>query len=220
MNISIYDSGETFSNEGHPTMKRAAIYLRVSTKDQTTENQLRELQDCARNAGWEIVAVYEDYGVSGSKGRDQRPEYDRLLKDATRRKFDVVMAWSVDRLGRSLRDLVGFLEELHGLKVDLFLHKQGIDTTTAAGKALFGMMGVFAEFERAMIQDRVKAGLDRAKANGVKLGRPAVSNKMKEAVIAGKANGDSLRKIAKDVGLSLGKVHGIIKEADKKELVV
>jgi len=198
-------------------MKRAAIYLRVSTKDQTTENQHRELQDCAKNAGWEIVAIYEDHGVSGSKGRDQRPEYDRLLKDATRRKFDVVMAWSVDRLGRSLTDLISFLDELHGLDVDLFLHKQGIDTTTAAGKALFGMMGVFAEFERAMIQDRVKAGLDRARANGTTLGRPPVSNKKKLAVLTGKANGDSLRKIAKDVGLSLGKVHGIIKAEQELE---
>jgi len=104
------------------------------------------------------------------------------------------------------------------LKVDLFLHKQGIDTTTAGGKALFGMMGVFAEFERAMRQDRVKAGLGRAKANGVKLGRPAVPNKKKEAVLAGKASGDNLRMIAKDVGLSLGKVHGIIKAKQEMEL--
>ena len=101
--------------------------------------------------GCEIVHVYKDHGISGAKGRDRRPEFDRLLRDAAQRKFDMVMAWSVDRLGRSLQDLVGFLSELHALHIDLFLHQQGLDTTTPGGKAMFQMMGVFAEFERAMI---------------------------------------------------------------------
>jgi DNA invertase Pin-like site-specific DNA recombinase len=102
--------------------------------------------------------VYRDHGISGAKGRDKRPDLDRLCKDAAGRQFDIVMAWSVDRLGRSLQDLVGFLSEIHALKVDLYLHQQGLDTTTPAGKAMFQMMGVFAEFERAMIQERVRAG--------------------------------------------------------------
>src|SRR5689334_18900960 len=131
--------------------KRAALYLRVSTGEQTTENQRRELEDVAQRSGWEIVAVYEDAGVSGARGRDKRPAFDKLNKDAARRKFDVVMAWSVDRLGRSLQDLVAFLNELRDLKVDLFLHKQGMDTTTPGGRMVFQMCGVFAEFERAMI---------------------------------------------------------------------
>jgi len=191
---------------------RVAIYLRVSTNEQTTENQRRELVERAERSGWDIVKVYEDQGISGAKGRDKRPQFDQMLKDATRKEFDLVMAWSVDRLGRSLLNLIEFLQELNSLKVDLYLHQQGIDTTTPAGKAMFSMLGVFAEFERSMIQERVKSGLERAKANGVTLGRPTTSDKKKEAVLAAKAKGDSLRKIAKDVGLSLGKVHGIIKE--------
>src|SRR4051794_39151902 len=119
--------------------KRAAIYLRVSTDEQTTENQRRELQAVAEQRGWKIVEVYEDAGISGAKGRDKRPGLDAMLKDAVRGKFNVVMAWSVDRLGRSLSDLVGGLKELEGARVDLFLHRQAVDTTTAAGKAMFGM---------------------------------------------------------------------------------
>ena len=153
-------------------MKRAAVYLRVSTLDQTTANQERELRHIAGRSGLEIVKVYKDHGVSGAKGRDKRPQFDALLNDATKRQFDVVMAWSVDRLGRSLQDLCAFLSEIHSLGIDLFLHQQGIDTRTPAGKALFGMMGVFAEFERAMIQERVRAGLARAKDAGKRLGRP------------------------------------------------
>jgi DNA invertase Pin-like site-specific DNA recombinase len=145
---------------------RCAIYSRVSTDAQTTENQERELREIARRMGWTIVKVYKDEGIGGAKGRDGRPAFDALCKDATRRCFDMVMAWSVDRLGRSLQNLVTFLSELHALGIDLFLHQQGVDTTTPAGKALFQMMGVFAEFERAMIRERVKSGLERAKAQG------------------------------------------------------
>jgi DNA invertase Pin-like site-specific DNA recombinase len=153
-------------------MKRAVLYLRVSTVDQTTANQERELREVAARAGWEIVKVYKDHGISGAKGRDKRPAYNAMLRDAFRRQFDVVMAWSVDRLGRSLQELVTFLGELHALHVDLHLHQQGIDTTTPAGMALFQMMGVFAEFERSMIQERVRAGLARARSEGKRLGRP------------------------------------------------
>jgi DNA invertase Pin-like site-specific DNA recombinase len=153
-------------------MRRAVFYLRVSTQDQTTANQERELRAIAERMGCEVVKVYKDHGISGAKGRDQRPAFDALCKDAARRQFDIVMAWSVDRLGRSLKDLINFLSELHALKVDLFLHQQGLDTTTPGGKAMFGMMGVFAEFERSMIQERVRAGLARAKAAGKKFGRP------------------------------------------------
>jgi len=139
------------------SMKRAAIYARVSTRNghQDPETQLLALRQVAERAGWQIAGEYVDHGISGAKGRDKRPEFDRLLKDATRRQFDLVMAWSVDRLGRSLQDLVAFLGDLHAQGVDLYLHIQGIDTTTPGGKALFQMMGVFAEFERAIIQERV-----------------------------------------------------------------
>jgi DNA invertase Pin-like site-specific DNA recombinase len=132
-------------------MKRAVLYLRVSTIDQTTANQERELRQVAERMGCAVVKVYKDHGISGAKGRDRRPAFDAMCRDATKRQFDVIMAWSVDRLGRSLQDLVAFLSEIHALRIDLYLHQQGLDTTTPAGKALFQMMGVFAEFEHAMI---------------------------------------------------------------------
>src|SRR5438477_187421 len=128
-------------------MKRVALYLRVSTGEQTIENQDRELRDAARRHGWTIATVFKDEGISGAKGRDKRPAFDRLCRAMVRREFDLVAAWSVDRLGRSLQDLVAFLGEVQGSGIDLYLHRQGLDTSTPAGKALFQMMGVFAEFE-------------------------------------------------------------------------
>src|SRR3984893_18943458 len=111
-------------------MHRAVIYLRVSTLDQTTANQERELREIADRIGCEIVKVYKEHGISGAKGRDKRPAFDRLCRDAARREFDMVMAWSVDRLRRSPQDLVWLLSQLHALRIDLFLHQQGLDTTT------------------------------------------------------------------------------------------
>jgi DNA invertase Pin-like site-specific DNA recombinase len=143
-------------------MRRIGIYLRVSTSGQTTENQRRELEAVAARSGWQVVQVYEDAGISGAKGRDKRPAFDRMLRDATARKIDMIAAWSVDRLGRSLQDLVGFLTELQALGCHLYLHQQAIDTTTPSGRAMFRMCGVFAEFERAMIVERVNAGLASA----------------------------------------------------------
>jgi DNA invertase Pin-like site-specific DNA recombinase len=193
-------------------MKRAVLYLRVSTLDQTTANQERELREIAGRMGCEIVKVYKDHGVSGAKGRDKRPAFDALCRDATKRQFDMVMAWSVDRLGRSLQDLVAFLSELHALRIDLFLHKQGIDTTTPAGKAMFRMMGVFAEFERAMIQERVRAGLARARSEGKRLGRPPIAADVEKAIRAaldkpGRTEG--VRKIAARFGVDPGTVQRI-----------
>src|SRR5246127_611436 len=155
--------------------KHVALYLRVSTSEQTVENQQRELEAVAERHGWNVVAVFADAGISGTKGRDKRPGYDSLCHGVARREFDLVAAWSVDRLGRSLQELVAFLGELHAKGVDLYLHAQGLDTSTPAGRALFQMLGVFAEFERAMIRERVNAGLARAKAQGKRLGRPPIS---------------------------------------------
>lgn len=181
--------------------RRVAFYLRVSTDAQTVENQRLELERVAKSAGWEIVEVYQDEGISGSKGRDQRPAFDRLLKDANRRRFDLIAAWSVDRLGRSLQHLVGFLEDVHHLGVDLYLHQQGLDTTTPAGKAMFQMMGVFSEFERAMIRERVNAGLARAKANGKTLGRPKTEANQEAAILATLKEGAGILKTAKKHGV-------------------
>jgi DNA invertase Pin-like site-specific DNA recombinase len=136
-------------------MARVAIYTRVSTDGQTTENQGLRLAAWAERCGHTVVGVYEDAGISGAKGRDKRPGLDRMLKDAVRRQMDMVAAWSVDRLGRSLADLLGTLSCLKDSRVDLFLHQQGLDTSTSAGNAMFSfqMLGVFAEFERAIIVD-------------------------------------------------------------------
>lgn len=181
---------------------RVALYLRVSTDGQTTDNQRLELERVAAQRGWEIVGTYDDNGISGAKGREHRKEFDRLLKDAMRRKFDMVAAWSVDRLGRSLRDLVDFLSEIHAAAVELYLHTQGLDTSTAAGRALFGMLGVFAEFERSMIVERVRAGMARARSQGKHLGRPRLPEAMRERIAELAAAGMSGRAIARQVGVS------------------
>jgi len=154
-------------------IRNAGLYLRTSTTDQTTANQRRQLREVADRHGWNVVKVYEDAGISGGKGRDARPAFDDMLKAVARREIDLVAAWSVDRLGRSLKDLVSFLDELKAKRCDLYLHVQGLDTSTPAGQAMFQMLGVFSEFERAIIVERVNAGLARAKAEGKKLGRPA-----------------------------------------------
>jgi DNA invertase Pin-like site-specific DNA recombinase len=181
-------------------MKRVGLYLRVSTFGQTVENQERELMAAADRHGWNIAAVFKDEGISGAKGREKRPAFDRLCKAVTRREVEMVAAWSVDRLGRSLQDLVGFLAELQASRVDLYLHQQGLDTSTPAGKALFQMMGVFAEFERAMIVERTKAGMARAKAQGKAIGRPVLDMETRRKIAERAANGDSAYAIAKALG--------------------
>ncbi len=190
--------------------KRVALYVRVSTGEQTTANQLRELRQVARRSGWNIVKVYEDKAISGANGREKRPGLDKLLTDATARHFDLVAAWSVDRLGRSLQHLVALLGELHALKVDLYLHQQGLDTTTPSGRAMFGMLSVFADFEREMIRARVNAGIARARAAGKHLGRPPLSPAITKKVLALRHKGRSLRAIAEKVGVSIGSIHRIV----------
>lgn len=189
------------------TAKRVALYARVSTSGQTVANQLRELRAVARRHGWNIVATYKDEGISGAKGRDMRPAFDAMCKGITRREFDLVAAWSVDRLGRSLKDLVDFMTELHGKGVGLYLHQQGLDSTTSAGRAMFGMLSVFAEFERAIIQERIHAGLARARKQGKRLGRPPAKPAILAKVRAARAAGRSIRAIAGDLGVSVGLVH-------------
>jgi DNA invertase Pin-like site-specific DNA recombinase len=190
--------------------KRAALYLRVSTDGQTTENQRRELEATAAKAGWTVTAIYADEGISGAKGRDKRPELDRMLKDVVRRRFDVVMVWAVDRLGRSLSDLVASMDELKSAGVDLFLLQQGLDTTTPSGRAMFGMLGVFAE--RSMIQARVNAGLARARAAGVTLGRPRVGSKVDAAIRKRLASGAGMLGTAKALGVGVSTVQRVKRE--------
>ena len=183
--------------------KNVALYARVSTDGQSTENQLRELRAAIARHGWNIAAEYVDHGISGAKGRKDRPRFDALLHAVARKEFDMVAAWSVDRLGRSLQDLVGFLGDLQSKKVDLYLHQQALDTSTPSGKAMFGMLGVFAEFERTIIQERVKAGLARARAKGTTLGRPKTNAKIEQQIRTLAAKGVGKVKIARMLGIGV-----------------
>lgn len=143
-------------------------------------------------------------------GWKDRAGYDALLKSITRREVDLIAAWSVDRLGRSLTDLLSFLGEIHSKGCDLYLHQQGLDTSTPAGRAMFQMMGVFAEFERAIIRERVLAGLARAKAEGKKLGRPRVSAATENKVLVLRAIGTGIQKIARTLGVGASVVQRIV----------
>jgi DNA invertase Pin-like site-specific DNA recombinase len=193
--------------------KRVGIYLRVSTSKQDTENQLRELSAVGERSEWEIWKVYEDAGISGAKGRDKRPGLDAMLKAVNAREIDMVATWSVDRLGRSLTDLLGILQGLHDKGVGLYLHQQGLDTSTTAGKAMFQMLGVFAEFERGIIRERVNAGLARARANGTKLGRRRVEPAVEAQILKLKAGGDGILKIGRKLGVGTSVVQRVFKQA-------
>src|SRR6202140_4945140 len=196
-------------------MKRVAIYLRVSTSKQDTDNQRRELEAVAERSDWKVVKVYEDAGISGAKGRDQRPGLDAMMKAVNAREFDMVATWSVDRLGRSLTDLLNILQELQEKGVDLFLHQQGLDTSTTAGKAMFQMLGVFAEFERGIIRERVNAGLARARAKGIKLGRRRVEPAVEARILELKAGGDGILKIGRKLGVGTSVVQRVFREASR-----
>ena len=193
-------------------VKQAAIYVRVSTDGQTVENQTRELCQIAERRGWQVVETYSDVGISGGKGRDKRPGLDRMLNDASRRKFDVVMAWSIDRLGRSLIDLLATVQNLEACGVDLYLDQQSIDTTTPTGKLMFQVTGAFAEFERSMIRQRVKLGLKRAVAQGKHLGRPPITVELERKAQRALRKSTGILKVAKLVGLGTGTVHRIKRE--------
>ena len=203
---SLFDMA-TSSRRTSPT-KRAALYVRVSTADrgQTVENQLQPLQEAATRLGWNIVAVIKDEGISGARGRDKRPGLDDLLRGVARREFDIVAAWSVCRLGRSLSDLIGLLGELRSRDIDLYLHQQALDTSTPSGRMLFGMLGVFAEFERSMVWDRVMAGLDRARASGKRLGRPRTTPFKVQRIRAALDEGRGVRETARLLKVSPAKV--------------
>lgn len=191
--------------------QRVAFYARVSTdhRAQTVENQLRELHAAAARLGWVVVAVFTDEGVSGAKGREQRPGYDALLKGVARREFDLIAAWSVCRLGRSLQDLVAFLGEVQSRGIGLFLSQQGLDTSTPSGRALFGMLSVFSEFERSMIRDRVMAGLNRTRAKGTRLGRPPMPAERVEEIRAMLISGRSIREVTRATGAGTASVQRI-----------
>ena len=194
--------------------KRIALYARVSTDKQTVENQLIELRSLCERLGYSIVQEYTDNGISGAKGRNDRPALDAMLKAATQRKFDMVMCWSIDRLGRSLQNLVEILNELQALGIDLYFQQQVMDTSTPSGRMIFSVFGAIGEFERNLIRERVIAGQQRAKANRVKLGRKSkMSDGMKSAVKLLREKGMGIKQIARELQIGVGTVYSVMKVA-------
>lgn len=193
---------------------RVALYTRVSTSAQSVENQRHELRRVAEARHWHVVKEYTDEGISGAKGRSNRPALDALLKGAVRGEFDVLGVWSIDRLGRSLQHLVETINELRSVGVDLYVHQQAIDTSSPAGKLAFSVFGALAEYERELIRERVRAGLDRAKRNGVRLGRPSnLNDTVRAAVVALRAKEVPIRKIASQLRIGTGTIYSVLAAA-------
>ena len=187
-------------------IKRTAIYLRVSTDHQTTDNQRLELEVMANRLGWNVIAILADEGISGAKGRDQRPAFNQLMTMVTRKEIDLIACWSVDRLGRSLQHLVAFLAEINAKGVDLYLHTQGLDTSTPAGRAMFSMLSVFSEFERAILRERVMAGLTRSTKRS---GRPPLDAEKERRARKLLTQGTSINATAKKLRIGVATVHRI-----------
>jgi DNA invertase Pin-like site-specific DNA recombinase len=197
-----------------PKSRRVAIYARVSTSSQTVENQFQELREVAKRNGWQIVAELSDSGISGAKGRDQRPAFDQLLKRATRREFDLIMVWAIDRLGRSIQHLVGFMNDILAMDVDLYVHQQAIDTTTPSGRMIFSIFSALGEYERELIRERIVAGQKRARAQGVKIGRPSKLNEaVRTSVKLLRDGGMGIKEISKRLEIGVGSVYGALKIA-------
>ena len=179
-----------------------AVYLRVSTSHQTTENQFRELIDVCNRNRWQIVGLYEET-ISGTKGLDERSELNRMMLDATRKKFDKVVVWSVDRLGRSMKHLITVLSQLDDLGIDVFSFAQGIDTSTTFGKSMFQMVGIFSELENNMRKERQSIGIKRAIDNGAKFGRKSIiTNELVQKIVDLRRKGLSMRGIATQLDVS------------------
>ena len=191
--------------------RKAIIYSRVSTNDQTVDNQLKVLREVAERKGLEVVREISDEGISGAKGRDERKGFDELIKGAVRKEFDIILVWDVSRLGRSLKHLVSFLDDIQSARCDLYIHQSGLDTSTASGKMMFQMIGVFSEFERSMIRERVIAGQQRAKAEGRHIGRKSnLTNGVINAAIQLREKNVPIKRIAKDMQIGVGTVYKIL----------
>lgn len=200
---------------------KVAIYARVSTADQNPDLQTHDLVDYCERRGWKVYAHYVDHGVSGSK--DSRPELDELMRHATAKRFDAVLVWKFDRFARSSQHLLEALRHFQSLGIEFISVTEGIDTTTAMGKMVFTFLGAIAEFERSLIIERTRAGVARARAKGVRLGRPcAIFGVYDPATLAAMRKENpplSYRQIAKISGLSLGLVHRVIAEYVQKPSV-
>ncbi len=192
-------------------MKKVAIYARVSTDKQTTENQLVELRKIALQRGYTVTEEYVDNGISGAKSRSDRPSLDAMLKDAVRGRIDMVMCWSIDRLGRSLQNLIEILNELESANVDLYFLQQAIDTSTPMGKMIYSILGALGSYERELIKERVIAGQQRAKSEGKHIGRPSqINDALKESIKLLRKKGMAIKKIAKTLSIGVGSVYKVL----------
>ena len=197
-------------------MKRCGGYVRVSTQGQDTESQLQAIKTAIEKSGDVLVNVYKDHGISGAKGRDQRPALDQMLNDAKAQKFDKVVVFSIDRLGRSLPDLLESMKLLQDAQVDLQILQSELDTSTAGGRMIFSIFGAISEWERSLIRERVKSGLEKAKKQGKKLGRPSLLNEStKAAVIELKDKGMGVKQICRLLKIGCGTYYTIVKPLEK-----
>lgn len=194
--------------------KKAVIYSRVSTtKGQTVDNQLKVLRGVAEKKGLEVIREISDEGISGAKGREEREGFNELIKGSIKNEWDIILCFDVSRLGRSLKDLVSFLEDIQSARCDLYIHNSGIDTSTPSGKMMFQMLSVFSEFERSIIRERVIAGQQRAKSEGKHIGRPTnVNDGIITAVYQLRKNNVPITRIAKDLQIGVGTVYKILDE--------
>ena len=195
--------------------KKVGLYCRVSTstKDQTTENQLRELKSYCDRMGYKIYKVYEDE-VSGAKSREKRPAYSELCKDAFLKKFDIIIGWDVSRFGRSMKEFVHFLSDMDEKGIGVIAVKNGLETFSSSGRMMMKLIGVLEEWNREMLVERTNAGLARTVANGTKLGRKSVlTPSIKRRIMDAKENGLSIRKIADTVGINRGAVQRFLQVA-------
>ena len=192
-------------------VRKVAIYSRVSTLDQTIDNQLLGLRDHCSKMGWEIVKEYADEGLSGTLLRDKRPALNSLIKDAYRKKFDSVVCWDISRIGRSMKELVLFLSDMKDRDIGICSVRQGFDTSTTMGEMMFQFVGILSSWEREMIRERTLAGLDRAKSQGKTLGRKKViTDEITSKIVNLRSIGRSIRDIASEVGVSRGTVSNVL----------
>jgi len=201
---------------------KVALYCRVSTstKDQTTENQLRELQSYCDRMEYEVVKVYEDE-VSGAKSREKRPAYNQLIKDAFLKRFDLIIGWDVSRFGRSMKEFVHFLSDMDDKGIGVVAVKNGLETFSSSGRMMMKLIGVLEEWNREMLIERTNAGLARTVANGTKLGRKSVlTPSLKRRILDAKENGSSIRRIAEEIGINRGAVQRFLQVAYHSHSIV
>ena len=196
--------------------KRVAIYARVSTKDQSVDMQLNDLDRYSKERGLRVFKTYKDNGISGTK--ETRPALSELMNDAKKRKFDIVLVWRFDRFARSTKHLVTALYEFRNLGIDFISYQENIDTSSPLGEAIFTIISAMSKLERDIIAERIKGGLRKARANGKRLGRPNSDVDISK-VIEYKEQGKSIREIANEMGIHRSKVERTLKQGVSKTLV-